>query len=60
MKNIKTRPSQGRQNVLSRALKQLVSKIRSFFEPQEVEVIFKVEGNKMRYTYTRVAERKVA
>ncbi len=39
---------------------KIARKFRSLFEAEEVEVTFKVEGSKVRYTYTKVEEKKVA
>ena len=35
----------------TRIFKNLTCKIASLFKPEEVEVEFKGQGNKMRYTY---------
>lgn len=40
--------------------RSLVHKVVSLFEPEEVEVTFKVEGNKTTYTYTKVSQKQVA
>jgi len=40
--------------------KKLGSRIISLFEPEEVEVTFKVEGKKTSYTYTKVEHKQVA
>ena len=40
--------------------KKLSSKIAELFEPEEVEVTFKEEGNKTSYTYTKVPHKQVA
>lgn len=40
--------------------KGLGHKIVGLFEPEEVEVTFKVEGNKTTYTYTKVSQKQVA
>jgi hypothetical protein len=40
--------------------RSLGHKVVSLFEPEEVEVTFKVEGNKTTYTYTKVTQKKVA
>ncbi|MFI5195593.1 MAG: hypothetical protein ACHQD8_00750 [Chitinophagales bacterium] len=39
---------------------KITSKITSLFEPEEVEVTFKVEGEKVSYTYTKVSHKQVA
>ena len=36
---------------LVQLFKNLTGKIASLFKPEEVEIEFKGEGNKMRYTY---------
>jgi hypothetical protein len=40
--------------------RSLGHKVVSLFEPEEVEVTFKVEGNKTTYTYTKVSQKQVA
>jgi len=40
--------------------RSLGHKLVSLFEPEEVEVTFKVEGNKTTYTYTKVTQKQVA
>ena len=52
-----TEPS---KNAFSRLLKTIGGKINSIFEPEEVEVTVKSEGNKVRYTYTKVPHKEVA
>ena len=42
---------QGRQNGVIHFLKNIAGKITCLFEPEEVEVTFKVEGKKTTYTY---------
>ncbi len=34
--------------------------IINLFSPEEVEVTFKTDGNKVRYTYTKVENKRVA
>ena len=41
-------------------LSKLSTGFRNLFKAEEVEVTFKVEGTKVRYTYTKVEEKKVA
>ncbi len=55
MRNLQSYQDEKR-NILSRLFKTLRSRIASLFEPEEVEVTFKVEGNKMSYTYTKISE----
>jgi len=40
--------------------KRLKNKIAGLFEPEEVEVTFKVEGKQVKYTYTKVEHKRVA
>lgn len=47
-----------RINMIKRLLKKVKEKIISLFEPEEVEVDFTVEGEKIRYTYTKVHHHK--
>ena len=42
---------QDNSNGLIQFVKSLTGKIANLFKPEEVEVEFKGEGNKMRYTY---------
>ena len=53
-------PKQVKSNGAVHFFKTLGSKIRGLFQPEEVEVTFKVEGNKTSYTYTKVAHKQVA
>ena len=53
-------PSKGISNGIAIFFKKLGSKIISLFEPEEVEVTFKVEGKKVSYTYTKVSQKQVA
>ena len=41
-------------------LKKLGTKLASLFEPEEVEVTFKEEGNTNSYTYIKVSHKQVA
>ena len=50
----------GKLNGIIFFFKKLGSKIAGLFEPEEVEVTFKVEGNKVSYTYTKVSDKQVA
>ena len=50
----------GKARVLPGFLKRIRNSIIRLFRPEEVEVTFKVEGNKVRYTYTVVEEKQVA
>jgi hypothetical protein len=45
---------------LTRFFKWIRKKISDLFEPEEVEVTFKQEGNKVSYTYTKVEHKQVA
>lgn len=40
--------------------KKVGKKIASLFEPEEVIVTFKIENNKLRYTYTKVEHKQLA
>lgn len=44
-------------NKLARFLKGLKNKISHLFEPEEVEVTFRRDGNKTTYTYTKVSHK---
>jgi hypothetical protein len=47
-------------NPFSRFFKKLADRISELFEPEEVEVEFKVEGDKVSYTYTKVPHKQAA
>lgn len=47
-------------NQLMQLLKKIISRISRLFEPEEVEVTFKVEGKNITYTYTKVEHKQVA
>ncbi len=53
-------PDQYRPNIIRRLLTRLSDRIKSLFEPEEVEVTFEVKGNHINYTYTKVEHKKVA
>ena len=44
-------------NKFARFFKDLKDKISHLFEPEEVEVTFRRDGNKITYTYTKVAHK---
>ncbi len=46
--------------VISGFMKKLANRFYSLFQPEEVEVTFKVEGKSTTYTYTKVGEKQVA
>lgn len=58
MKNMLS--AMGKPNTVSRIFKTIRTRISGIFAPQEVEVTFKTDGKKVRYTYTKVSEQKVA
>ncbi len=45
---------------LTDAARWLRRNISDLFKPEEVEVTFKVEGDNVTYTYTKVNEKQVA
>jgi hypothetical protein len=45
-------------NMVKRLLHKMREKIISLFEPEEVEVTFTVDGEKVRYTYTKIPHHK--
>ena len=45
---------------LARVFKVLKQKISGLFEPEEVEVTFRHDGNRLTYTYTKVSHKQVA
>ena len=47
-------------NVIVLFFKRFVSKIVRLFEPEEVEVTFRVTGKTTSYTYTKIEEKQVA
>jgi hypothetical protein len=46
-----------RANIFARFFKGLVNRISHLFEPEEVEVTFRRDGNKITYTYTKVSHK---
>lgn len=48
------------RNMLTNLIKKLTTRISRLFEPEEVEVTFKVEGKNVTYTYTKVQHKQVA
>lgn len=54
-------PQTGRKdNKMMLFLKKVRNSVVSLFQPEEVEVTFKVEGKRMKYTYTKVQDKQVA
>ncbi len=51
---------QGFRVGLSGFFKKLSTRISKLFQPEEVEVTFKVEGKNITYTYTEVEHKQVA
>lgn len=49
-----------KRNILKTLVKKLIGKVARLFEPEEVEVTFKVEGKNVTYTYTKVNPKQVA
>jgi hypothetical protein len=49
-----TRPS------FSDLFRKFTKRVVALFEPEEVEVTFKKEGNNITYTYTKVTDKQVA
>ena len=47
-------------NSLIRFFKKVGEKVAALFQPEEVEVTFKGEGNKKSYTYTKVHNKQAA
>lgn len=52
--------SAGKGSWIAILFRSLGHKVATLFEPEEVEVTFKVEGNKTTYTYTKVTQKQVA
>lgn len=57
---LKRNVSTSMSNAFILFLKRIAGKIAGLFEPEEVEVTFKVTGNKTSYTYTKVENKQVA
>ena len=47
-------------NLVVRIFQKLSGMVVGLFEPEEVEVTFKEEGNKSSYTYTKVPQKQAA
>ncbi|MES2703326.1 MAG: hypothetical protein V4649_11840 [Bacteroidota bacterium] len=58
--NTKSNLEPAKGNVLVNLVRKIAGKISGLFEPEEVEVTFKVEGKNVTYTYTKVAHKQVA
>ena len=48
------------KSLFKRLVKTIAGKLYRLFEPEEVEVTFKVEGKNVTYTYTKVEHKQVA
>ncbi len=46
--------------IVFRMMKQLRDKVVQLFEPEEVEVDFTSDGNRVRYTYRKIERKQVA
>ena len=53
-------PDTGKANVAVRLFQKLSGMVVGLFEPEEVMVTFKEEGDKTSYTYTKVHQKQVA
>lgn len=53
-------PSTERPGRFHSFFRMIRTKIGALFTPEEVEVTFKREGNKVTYTYTKVDHKQVA
>jgi hypothetical protein len=51
---------QGKLHKLKIIVKVIGNKLFGLFEPEEVEVTFNKDGNRITYTYTKVAPKRVA
>ena len=59
MKN-KSKSSMGSRKPVVLFFKRLLRSMSEMFQPEEVEVTFKGEGNHTTYTYTKVEHKQVA
>lgn len=59
MTNPHSRPLQG-TNVMKRMVKLIIARIGKIFEPEEVVVELKTDGDKVTYTYTKVDRKQAA
>ena len=50
----------GKKQWLTDSLKALGTKVKSLFEPEEVEVTFTKVGDQTRYSYTKVDHKHLA
>jgi hypothetical protein len=51
---------QGKLQKIKVIFKLIGNKLFGLFEPEEVEVTFNREGSRITYTYTKVAQKRVA
>jgi len=57
---INTAQTRAGTSALTLFFKRLSRRISRLFEPEEVEVTFKVDGSRISYTYTKVEHKQVA
>jgi len=48
------------QPLLRRFFGNIINRLKRLFEPEEVEVTFKMDGKNITYTYIKVEHKKVA
>ena len=53
-------PDTSKTSLAVRLFQKLGGMVVGLFEPEEVEVTFKEEGDKTSYTYTKVQQKQVA
>ena len=59
-KNKRNLSNADKPNLVVRIFQKLSGMVVGLFEPEEVEVTFKEEGNKSSYTYTKVPQKQAA
>jgi hypothetical protein len=60
MNNNTVNQKPARQSWFSAVASRIVRSVHDLFRPEEVEVTFKKEGDRVTYTYTRVQDKRVA
>ncbi len=60
MNNTTVNQKPTRQSWFSAVASRIACSVQNLFRPEEVEVTFKKEGDRITYTYTRVQDKRVA
>lgn len=60
MEKLRERAEGKKQGAIRGFFRRFWTRLHDLFEPEEVEVTFKSEGNRISYTYTKVAHKQIA